>query len=257
MKALLLLAMAILLGIIAGLAYAGPGDFVLFYTFDDASNMAKDLSGKGNNGKITDAKSTNAGKFGGAIEFNGKTSVIEVPHSASLAFGGQKISIMAWLKTANFPSGHPPIARKGVSLPTPKSSWGLDTPAGKARGFVYTVETASPFIAEGKTVMDKDKWYHVAMVFDGKEIKVYLNGVIDISVAAVGNILPTETPIWIGKKGTEEIYMNGVMDDLGIMTAVLNEVEIKAYMEKGLQSASVVSALEKLTTSWGEIKVNR
>src|SRR5262249_51552641 len=43
-----------------------------------------DLSGNGNNGTISNATWTTAGKYGGALSFNGTSSVVNIPDSPSL-----------------------------------------------------------------------------------------------------------------------------------------------------------------------------
>ena len=97
-----------------GVAYAQNDKIVLLYKFDDeVEGTVKDVSGQGNHGTVTDSEWTADGKSGGAIEFNGSSSSIEIPHSNSLNIGGDEISIIAWYKPNSFPGGHPPIARKG------------------------------------------------------------------------------------------------------------------------------------------------
>jgi hypothetical protein len=87
---------------------------VLIYLFDEeAADEATDLSEFENHGEITDAEWTKDGKNGGALVFDGASSLIEVPHHDSLLPGGDELTIEAWFKPASFPAGHPPIARKG------------------------------------------------------------------------------------------------------------------------------------------------
>ena len=101
---------------------------MLIYLFDEeTADEATDLSEFENHGEITDAEWTKDGKLGGALVFDGASSLIEVPHHDSLFPGGDELTIEAWFKPASFPAGHPPIARKGS---VPESGWGFDTPGG-------------------------------------------------------------------------------------------------------------------------------
>jgi hypothetical protein len=87
---------------------------VLYYDYDkDPGNKVEDLSQVKNHGTATNTKWIKDGKIGGALEFNGKSSVIEVPHHDKLNPGGDQLTIIAWYQPRNFPAGHPPIARKG------------------------------------------------------------------------------------------------------------------------------------------------
>ena len=109
--------------------------------------------------------------------FNGASSLIEVLHHDSLLPGGDELTIEAWFKPASFPGGHPVIARKGSVA---ESGWGFDTPGGKIRGFVYTAPGAAA-VAQGATPMEVDTWHHLAMVYDGEESRITVNGIRGIT----------------------------------------------------------------------------
>ena len=230
--------------------HAQQGNFILIYNFDEGKgDTIKDLSGRGNDGKLTDPLWVPDGKFGGGIEFNGNSSLIEVPHRDSLNPGGDKLTIMAWLKPISLPGGHPPIARKGSVT---EGCWGLDTPGGKLRGFAY-LAGGGALIAEGATVMKLKEWNHTAMVYDGKEIRVYLDGKLDGSVKASGKINEKAgVSVWISKKADEAVFLNSVMDELAILNIGLSEAEIKNYMERGIKVA--VERSGKMATLWGNIR---
>ena len=57
---------------------------VLLYLFDEeTADEATDLSEFENHGEITDAEWTEDGKLGGALVFDGASSLIEAPHHES------------------------------------------------------------------------------------------------------------------------------------------------------------------------------
>ncbi len=221
---------------------------VLLYFFDEeTADEATDLSEFENHGEITDAEWTKDGKLGGALTFDGASSLIEVPHHESLFPGGDELTIEAWFKPASFPGGHPPIARKGS---VPESGWGFDTPGGKIRGFVYTAP-GDAAVAQGATPMKVDRWHHLAMVYDGSEIRIYLDGELDGEVPRKGDINENEASVWIGKKAIESVWLDGTLDELRILNIAITEEQIQADME-GIAFAVEVSG--KLTTTWGRIK---
>ena len=229
-------------------------DFVLLYNFDEnTGNIAKDLSAKGNDGDITDAKWTPNGKFGGGMEFNGEVdgSKIEVPHHESLDPGGDQMTIMAWIKLSSLSPGgaFAAIARKGIAGET--ATWGFDTPDGKLRTFIFSPGVT---VANGESTLNVDKWNHVAVVYDGKEITLYLNGEVDGTAGASGDILLSEVAVRIGtgkKAGLN--HLHGIMDELAILNIALTEAEIKEFMAGGIIMA--VDASGKLAVSWGAIKI--
>lgn len=206
---------------------------VLLYRFDeDTGDLAKDISGKGNDGKITEARWIENSRSGGGMGFNGGTSFIRVPHHQSLDADRGQITIMAWYKPFSFPTDYPPIARKGSEG---EGSWGLDTPDGKLRGFIY-IAPGITAIAIGNSIMDIDQWNHVAMVYDSKELRLYLNGELEDTISVTGGINKNESPVWIGKRDDKDsVYLHGVMDELAILDTALTESGIKKSMTGGIE----------------------
>ncbi len=254
MKLLLNLVVVVAIFIGLGLAHAQEENMVLLYTFDEKTgDTAKDLSGKGNDGVIVDAQWVPDGKFGGGMEFNGASSLIEVPHNDNLNPGGDQLSILAWFKPASFPAGHPPIARKG-QVGAGVGCWGFDTPTGTLRGFTYMAKDGVAQISQGGSVMVEGEWNHVAVIYDGKDLNVYLNGEEDASIPVSGDINENAaTSVWIGKKANEAIFLDGVLDEIAIFNVGITEAQLKTFMEEGINVA--VEPSGKLAVSWGKIKL--
>ena len=234
-------------------SYAQGENFVLLYSYDeDTGDIAKDISDKGNDGNITDGKWTPDGKFGGGMEFNGESTLIEVPHHPSLNPGGDKMTVMAWFKPFSLNLDRQPLARKGI---VDDKGWGLDVhnevPA-TFRGFVYMIETGLPIVAEGKTPLTIGEWNHIAMTYDGAQVKLYLNGKVDATADIVGDINEHEGPLWIGMVDNTK-FLHGIEDELAVLNIALTEKQINTYMEVGLLA---VEASDKLATTWGEIRLS-
>ncbi|MFC1718849.1 LamG domain-containing protein [Candidatus Poribacteria bacterium] len=254
MRFLLSLVVAVAVSIGWGMAYAQEEGMVLLYKFDEKTgDTAKDLSGAGNDGAIVDAEWVPDGKFGGGLEFNGASSLIEVPHNDNLNPGGDELSILAWFKPTSFPAGHPPIARKG-QVGAGVGCWGFDTPTGTLRGFTYMASDGAAQISQGGSTMTIGEWNHVAMIYDGKDLNVYLNGDLDGSIPVSGDINENAaTSVWIGKKANEAVFVDGVLDEVAIFNVGITEGQLKAFMEGGINIA--VEPSGKLAASWGKIKL--
>ena len=66
-------------------AAASSSGLVAAYGFNEGSGTTvTDSSGNGNNGTISGATWTTAGKYGDALQFNGTSSVVTIPNSSSL-----------------------------------------------------------------------------------------------------------------------------------------------------------------------------
>ena len=63
-----------------------------------------------------------------------------------------------------------------------------------------------------KTDWANDTWYHVALVFDGSTYKLYIDGVLDITVTS-STSLGSSTSLFIGRWGVDAYYLEGYIDE--------------------------------------------
>jgi hypothetical protein len=111
--------------------------------------------------------------------------------SAALALPDGPFTIECWLRAEEF------RARQGLLAKTESSEFGLFTSEGKASFSVHldgryaTCETAAPCLEVGR-------WHHVAGVFDGNELRLYVDGARVAAVAARGRRTPNALPFVVG-----------------------------------------------------------
>ena len=73
---------------------------VAAYSFDAGSGTSvADASGSGNNGTVANTAWSAAGKFGGALSFNGSTARVNVPNASSLQLSSA-MTLEAWVNPA-------------------------------------------------------------------------------------------------------------------------------------------------------------
>lgn len=78
----------------------------------------------------------------------------------------------------------------------------------------------------GSTVVPLNTWTHLAGVWDGSQLRVYINGVLDGTAAAAGGAFPTSTnPVRIGANLTSEA-LTGRIDEVRIWTVVRTAAQI-------------------------------
>ena len=104
--------------------------------------------------------------------------------------------------------------------------------------------------------LERDKWYHIVGVYDGKEARFYLDGKLDKTVkkGGGGKLGRADQPLVIGgdpKFGGKPSWFEGMIDEVLIFSKVLTEKEIGEIHRSGLLA---VEPIEKLTTTWGDIK---
>ena len=162
------------------------------------------------------------GRFGGALGFElSLDSFVLVPFNPEVETGSA-ITVEAWIFPTAFGSYEDtPIAARWTEEAN-KQSWilslagrrlGADFPgqgpryhvtlfpdivAGKLL-FAYQPEAASPPRAYVSTLpVELDRWTHVAVVFDGQVVRIYLDGQLDSQFASLGRIRTSTAPLLIG-----------------------------------------------------------
>lgn len=240
------------------ISYAAEGgkDLIGLWLFDeDKGDIAKDSSPNGNDGEIVDCEWVE-GKFGSALDFNGTSSYVEVPHSKSLSISDDQISITAWITQRLEGDEWRTIFSKGL-MEGINENWALFTNV-KSEYLcpVFSLKGGERWwhiFVEGSLPADEE-WHHVATTYDGSAVNVYIDGKLIESVKAKGNLVPNENALRIGWRKNSPHVWNGALDEIGVFHRVLTEEEIKNIMQNGYMKYLAVESPGKLATVWGELK---
>ncbi len=195
------------------------------------------------------------GMFGKAMAFDGKgANYVEIDHADKLE-GMDALTIEAWVKQN--PGKGELIVSKRIEWQQ-ADSYNL----GNWKSAEVLARTNGNFGRQinSVTILEFEKWYHLAYVFDGnadqnERQKLYVNGVLeatkdhpDISVGK------GEAPLYIGIMNIPASFSwNGLIDEVSIWNRALSEDEIKLAMEGPIMSTQV-ELQGKLATTWGEMK---
>ena len=219
-------------------------DAVGIWLFDEGKgNTAADTSGNGNDGAITGAKWAE-GKFGGALEFE-PPHVVTVEPSDSINFKNQ-MTIATWV-----------YMNKGVSDTAIRrnGSYLLEVQSATERvpgGYVFGIWSGGGFTGGvwGTSVIDPEKWYHIVGLYDGSEMKLYVDGTLESAVKQGGDV-DQAGPLLFGTFGGEKFI--GRLDEVIFFNRGITEAEIAELM-KGVEAVLPVSPNGLLTTTWGRLK---
>ena len=232
-----------------GLSYGkiDPETCTGMWLFDDGKgDTAKDSSGKGNDGTLMNDAKWGSGKFGEAVELDGKDDYVEVASTFSLA--DVSFSITAW-----------------VNITAEKNDMGVvnrgDQTAGTNVHLHCNIRGMKPLFGfygndlSGATTLSAGKWSFISWVYDEpKNVRqIYVNGVVD-SEDKPPSAYQADHPLWIGRYYDLARVFSGLIDEVAIFNVVLTEDDIKTIMTKGLEGISAVSQSGKLSTTWGGIK---
>ncbi|MFK7961013.1 MAG: LamG-like jellyroll fold domain-containing protein, partial [Phycisphaerales bacterium] len=169
---------------------------------------------------VPDAQRTLARRPGAvdrALDFDGVDDHLVVP-GAALAVPDGPFTVEAWLQADHFDG------RTGLVCRTESSEWGLFVNAGVPSFLVHLsgrYTTALPILADdGQPPLEPGRWHHLAGVYDGREVRLYLDGRQIASAAGEGSRTPNNLPIIIGGDvdgaGTATSFFDGRIDGVRI-----------------------------------------
>jgi hypothetical protein len=225
---------------------------VAAWTFDEGQGkFAEDVSGNGHDGELLNgADWSKDGKFNGAVEFDGIEACVEVPHADGLSLGA--FSIEAWINC--IPGSNQAILHKQGEGNAANRNYILNIrPEGFLRGSFSSGGAQYDF--DGPTILDANRWYHVAATYDGKVGKIYVDGELDSETEIGLSLEANDAPLLLGKAGgTGGARFTGLMDEMRLSNIARTQDEIKELMNKGLALVLPVNIEGKLAIAWGGVK---
>jgi len=204
-------------------SFAMTGKLLGLWKFDESSGLrAGDSSGNGNDGVLHgNAMWTENGKIGGAIELDGDGDYVEVTNESNFDITKQ-MTAAVWVKINKFDKPFESIVSKGTN-----KGWLISRSHSKPTvEFVCNGLRPLPYVV-GKTPIDDGKWHHLAGVYDGSKLRLYIDGKLDASRKARGSIVTNDYNVYIGDSSQQPgRYFNGLIDDVRIYNYALTADEV-------------------------------
>ena len=223
------------------------------WLFDENKGaVATDISGNNNHGQIQFAEWV-TGKFGKALKFNGVTSRVVIADSESL-YAKKAWTITSWVKVDPSMGGMGYILVKGGGNGI---NYGLRTSGDGMAWDAFFMEGGAWKGAFNKGKIKKGQWVYMTATYDGvNEIRVYENGEV-IGSSERGKPPPQDnSEVNIGGfPGQKGALFRGLLDEVALFSVALRKDDMKNLMKNGVRQVMLdVAPLNKLTTSWGDIK---
>lgn len=190
-----------------------------------AANEVQDSSGNSLDGQAFNGADTSAGicRYG---VFDGVDDYIEVPGSALLS-GDTALTYAAWIRADSWRGTTQVMAKSVHDGGSGRAQMGLFSDGGvfKARAITDSgwkgVQTTVP--------VPLGDWTHVAAVFNGDSLILYIDGVeVARKTFASTRLLTNDDPFTIGRRGeSDHYYFHGLMDDVAVYTQALSQRQIQ------------------------------
>lgn len=205
---------------------SGENALVSYWNLNENTGTIANDSLGGNNGTITGA-SWGEGISGSCLVFNGTTGAVRAPSKLNLnpVYG---ITMMAWAKTTENKTAK--IFQKG--------DWdGHGLGQGNWDGWdarIMLSDNTEHSIDWGGGLPILNEWYHLAMTYDGQQLKLYVNGQLRNSLAVTGLLKVNNRDLSIGSDNNLQKWFNGSIDELKFFNQALDATEIQTnYIHTG------------------------
>lgn len=227
-----LLAVCLILAPAAASASSWDNGIIAYWDFDDG---AYECTGSGIDGVVSGASAVQ-GVRGGALQFDGVDDCVLWPNCSALN-PTDGITVSAWYRPVSFRGrGTDPILCKGyVSHSPPYYQYHLGV-----CGDLYTMSPAAVFdfsvsvsgqryrVSTDEDFWTAGTWYHLAGVYDGSAVLLYVDAVLVDSIHVIGTLDAYETDLHMGKYGNLDFYLPGTIDEVAVYGRGLSADEVAA-----------------------------
>ena len=212
---------------------ATPSGLVAAYSFDTgAGSTVADLSGKGNNGTLTNVTWSSAGRYGSAASFNGSSSLITVPDSSTLDMTGS-MTLEAWVKPKTLGATWRTVVLKEQPSEVVYALY-ANSETSQPTGIAYT--GGAERTSRGGSQLPVAAWTHLATTWNGTSVRLYVNGTLVASYAASGAMPISTGALRIGGNKVWSEWFDGLIDEVRVYNRALSQAEVQSDLASPIAS---------------------
>jgi WD40 repeat protein/serine/threonine protein kinase/tetratricopeptide (TPR) repeat protein len=201
------------------------GNLVAWWKFDAIQEgKIVDLSGNGLHARLMgDAHIIVDPERKNVLSLDGNGDYVDCGNNEAFDISGA-LTVAAWAKSTPFKGFRHTLVAKG-------DSWNLTGTRYDVPAFHCWVKGQIGEVT-GNASVGNERWHHIVAIYDGREMKLYIDGKLDNSVVGCSGIRTSEAPLWIGENSeTPGISWNGLIDDVRIYSYALSPEEVKMLYE--------------------------
>ena len=260
LKKIILVLLLIMLAVPVTQRANEPEESLILYMSFDAINDKQvfDHSLYENHGEMRGAPKQVTGRFGKALQYNGTSDFIQIPHDESLTVD-KDVTVMAWIHAETLTGPNDGRWAGILAKGNNPRSYSLWTDA-ETKCLHFSVGPPNGGGTVCNTEIKLNAWQHVSAQINEGTHRYWLNGELVKEIPNRPNPpgLNDLKPVVIGTASVNnETYFTGMIDEVRIWNRALSDEEINAQMEKGHFEIFAVDPRNKLTTTWGNLKVQQ
>ena len=227
-------------GTVYRLRYTSTPDLpplVVSLGFDEGSGtVASDSSALDNNADLMNGATWGSGRIGGGLAVDGVNDFAAVPNSASLQGFTDAFTVSAWVRRPASQSGWRSVVTRQLTT-NAADQFHLSFYNGQPRFGLNTTSGGNQYVGGGSAPLGQ--WVHLAGVYNGSTIKLYVDGVQRASMNKTGAILSSSRPLLVAGEanGADPLAttqnLAGSVDDVRLYTEALTATQIATLANPG------------------------
>ena len=162
-----------------------------------------------------------------SLKLNGTTDWVNFPNTSNVLFHNV-FTLEAWVKQEHQQTAK--IVQKGD---WDGFSLGVDLYHGWMTSVCNTAMAATS-VTWGMGQPKLNKWYHLAATFDGKILKLFVDGVMVNSASVSDDLHVNGRNINIGSDNGNQKFFKGNLDNVAVWTIALSDADIVKTIENGI-----------------------
>jgi Concanavalin A-like lectin/glucanases superfamily/Domain of unknown function (DUF2341) len=181
-----------------------------------------DSTASANDGTSPAPPGSSIGPVAGARDFDGLDDHVILPDENDYDFS-TALTVSAWIQVKSFTKGQQAIVTKG------NDSWRLSRHNGTERLGFGTSHLNLNDNMDGNTSVNDAAWHHVAIVYDGRTKKMFVDGALDELKSFSSPIQSSSYPVAIGENvELTSRSFHGVIDEVRISSVARSDAWIAA-----------------------------
>jgi hypothetical protein len=202
-----------------------------YWKMDEGQGTTTEDSVGNSNGTLVDATWTD-GVSGNGLDFNGTSAHVVIDNTPDLDITGNQITLMAWVYPRDAGNATEPGVPSGARIISKRNdAGGADIYAMRMEDYRLCFRMAPENSCQWSDhVVVFNEWVHVAMVYDGVDKRIYVNGVLDTSSpeARTAPLESSSRSVFLGMREEEGRFFNGVLDEVQIYDSALSAEAVQA-----------------------------
>jgi len=204
------------------LGNAELGGLIGWWKFDETDGpTAKDSSGHHHDGKLNGSAKWMPGRNGGALALDGKGSFVQIADKSAFDLDGE-LTIAGWINLHSVTADWMAIVTKG------DNAWRFSTLNQESHLHFSVNRSEEKSFVNGSADLGFNKWHHVAAVYQGSAVRLYVDGQPDGESPWTGGIAKSDAEVLVGENAEQpNRSFDGLIEDLRIYNCALSASEIK------------------------------